>query len=275
MTDENEIVADWIAWRVGAPMREALTFTNAGLVLGRGTIVAPFKKGAPEDGGSASHAWDEPAIIALLTATFARPIAVGAVEKMRRAAALWHGGEKSLAQIHLALAGLPRIREWDAYCLHLAEKALKRGVSPSRLLKRLGFEDAALELEKKYNRDQPRVPPGSGRESGRWTSAGGGSAGKQKIVRRADVRVVGATRSDASPAGVVPGAQYAQANPTPVISAEVMKQEVHFAGAPDQTKGKFVRNTRPTRRSMSSSRPPGNRRHPLTSVQGVGIRDEL
>jgi hypothetical protein len=35
----------------------------------------------------------------------------------------------------------------------------------------LGFPRAALDL-KKYNPDQPRVPAGSGRESGEWTTNG-------------------------------------------------------------------------------------------------------
>ncbi|MGH6857402.1 MAG: hypothetical protein ACRECP_07135 [Methylocella sp.] len=39
----------------------------------------------------------------------------------------------------------------------------------------LGFPRAALELEK-YNPDQPRVPPGSGRESGKWTDGAGANS---------------------------------------------------------------------------------------------------
>ncbi len=42
-------------------------------------------------------------------------------------------------------------------------------------MKCLGLDTRELDLLK-YNRDQPRVPAGSGRESGRWTSPGGGNA---------------------------------------------------------------------------------------------------
>jgi hypothetical protein len=61
-------------------------------------------------------------------------------------------------------------------------------------------------------------------------------------VRRVDVSVVGATMSDANPGGIVPGAQYAQANPTPVISAEDMHhiRERHFFDSSATSAGKFT-----------------------------------
>ena len=40
-------------------------------------------------------------------------------------------------------------------------------------MKGLGFDPAPLDLLEKYNPDQPRVPAGSGRESGQWTSSDG------------------------------------------------------------------------------------------------------
>ncbi|MGH6834945.1 MAG: hypothetical protein ACREC9_05180 [Methylocella sp.] len=46
--------------------------------------------------------------------------------------------------------------------------ALESGHSPESLTKELAFERTALDVEK-YNPDQPRVPAGSGRESGQWT----------------------------------------------------------------------------------------------------------
>ncbi|MGH6822486.1 MAG: hypothetical protein ACREC4_03180 [Methylocella sp.] len=52
---------------------------------------------------------------------------------------------------------------------------LEKGLEPRDLMNALGFPRAARDLEK-YNPDQPRVPAGSGRESGEWTS-GGDSAG--------------------------------------------------------------------------------------------------
>lgn len=118
---------------------------------------------------------------------------------------------------------------------------LTRGLGPADLMKVMGFEEAARELEKKYNQNQPRVPAGSGAESGRWTS-GGGAGAAPRIVQRVDVNVVGATRSDANPPGIVSGAQYAQANPTPVISAKDMKhvEERHFFDSTAKDAGKFT-----------------------------------
>jgi hypothetical protein len=46
------------------------------------------------------------------------------------------------------------------------------GVAPAALMKAQGFDPALL----KFNSEQPRVPAGSGRESGRWTSNGAASS---------------------------------------------------------------------------------------------------
>jgi hypothetical protein len=92
---------------------------------------------------------------------------------MRRAAELWHEGEKAVAQFHLAFIGLPDAVETVVFRLSLAVKLLESGVSPEALLKGLGFDRAALDLQK-YNPDEPRVPAGSGRESGQWTSGDNG-----------------------------------------------------------------------------------------------------
>jgi hypothetical protein len=90
---------------------------------------------------------------------------------IRRAGEFWCYGEKALAQLHLAFIGLPKIGQADAYRLFLAGVALEKGLGPSDLMKALGFPRAARDLEK-YNPDQPRVPAGSGRESGEWTKDG-------------------------------------------------------------------------------------------------------
>lgn len=236
-TTKEDMAQDFAAWRGGAPLQDSMIFTEAGLVLGRGTVLAAIEV----DRGGDPVALDEPRILALLTGAFGRPVSGGVIKKIVRAISLWRAGDKGLAQIYLALTGLSRIGDWDAYRLHLAKKLLKKGLGPGDVLKIMGFEEAARELEKKYNPDQPRAPAGSGPESGRWTSGGGGGAA-QRIVQRIDVNVVGATRSDAHPPSAAPGAQYAQVNPTPVISAKVMKhiRELHGFGTPDDTKGKFT-----------------------------------
>ncbi|MGI8568198.1 MAG: hypothetical protein ACR2KT_03520 [Methylocella sp.] len=110
-------------------------------------------------------------------------------------------------------------------------------------MKVLGFPQAARDLEK-YNPDQPRVPAGSGRESGQWTSGDGGGTGaavESQLPRNVHVKpfvpnVVGRTVSDANPDGIVPGAQYAQANPVPIVTPDVIDKikRVHGPGAEDK-----------------------------------------
>jgi hypothetical protein len=87
---------------------------------------------------------DEPCILALLAGAFGRPIAGTVIEKIRRAAALWRAGDKGLAQIYLALTGLPRISDWDAYRLHLVNKLLRRGLGPGDVLKIMGFQQVSI-----------------------------------------------------------------------------------------------------------------------------------
>jgi hypothetical protein len=211
-----------------------LTFAQAGLVLGRGTLLAEFGKEGLAAGGLALDR-NEARVLSLLTVAYREPLGGGVIEKIRRAGEFWRSGEKALAQIHLAFLGLPKIDETDAYRLFLAGTALEKGASPSDLLKALGFPRAARDIEK-YWEDQPRVPAGSGRESGEWTSGGASGAN----VSQPKHRIV---MSDANPTGIVAGAQYAQASQTPVISPKTMTKilRVHGVGALEkyERKGEF------------------------------------
>jgi hypothetical protein len=231
---------DWRDRGLGRPLHREMTFAQAGLVLGRGTILAEFeRKGRPARG--LAFDGEEARILSLLTAAYREPLAGGATEKIRRAGELWCAGDKALAQIHLAFLGLPKIDEVDAYRLFLAETALEKGVSPSDLMEALGFPRAARDIGK-YNPDQPRVPAGSGRGSGQWTSGGDGDAPRQTFVQRVEIRRGGATMSDANPPGIVAGAQYAQASPTPILTPKVLKKIVddHGTGWTDPEKGRFT-----------------------------------
>ncbi|MDQ6703298.1 MAG: hypothetical protein M3Z96_09470 [Pseudomonadota bacterium] len=96
-----------------------------------------------------------------------------AAAKMRRAAELWNEGEKALAHIHLSFARLPPCDGEDQMLrLFLAEECLAAGVTPAELMTAQGFDPASLALSK-YSNEQPRVPAGSGRASGQWTSDSG------------------------------------------------------------------------------------------------------
>jgi len=88
-----------------------------------------------------------------------------------RACELWNEGAKALAHIHLAHASVPPCDEDCALRLFTADELLKSGITPQALLKAQGFDCFPLAVLK-FNPDQPRVPAGNGRESGRWASEG-------------------------------------------------------------------------------------------------------
>ncbi|MGH6857357.1 MAG: hypothetical protein ACRECP_06895 [Methylocella sp.] len=169
MQETDVLDRHWHDEGLSRPLHRALTFSQAGLVLGRGTLLAEFERerlarGLALDGNQAR-------VVSLLTAAHGKPAAGGVVAKIRRAGEFWCAGEKALAQLHLAFIGLPKIDEAGAYRLFLAGVALEKGLGPRDLINALGFPRAARDLEK-YNPDQPRVPAGSGRESGDWTKDG-------------------------------------------------------------------------------------------------------
>jgi hypothetical protein len=84
---------------------------------------------------------------------------------LRRVAKHRQGGDKCLAAIHLAQMGLPGIGEDAAYRLALAAELVEAGVTPRELARELGLSPIQLDVSK-YDEVQPRVPAGSGRESG-------------------------------------------------------------------------------------------------------------
>jgi hypothetical protein len=75
--------------------------------------------------------------------------------------------------MHLVLSGLDRLQqpETDAHRLFLAEALLSEGVTAGAILAVVETGDL-----RKFDPDQPRVPAGSGRTSGQWTSGGAAAA---------------------------------------------------------------------------------------------------
>ncbi len=68
----------------------------------------------------------------------------------------------------------------------MADEFIEAGATPAALMTAQGFDPAPLALLKaNFNPDQPRVPAGSGRESGEWS--GGASidtAGIKEFIAR-------------------------------------------------------------------------------------------
>jgi hypothetical protein len=154
------------------PISHAAEIGDDGLILGAGTILARMTRdafGAPR----LAVEEDEDRLIALLAAAHGSPASPELRRHLESASDYWRRGEKALANIRLAYAALPRLEDRaDAYRLFLAEELLDSGMSPGALMKRLGFEPSTRGFVK-YDPNQPRVPAGNGRQSGRWGSAGG------------------------------------------------------------------------------------------------------
>lgn len=120
-------------------------------------------------------------LLALLSVLKGYSVSIDVLRTVEAVSNDWERGDKALANIRLAQANLPKLADsMDAYRLLLAEDLLDKGTSPRALMKALGFDTAHLDLTR-YDQNQPRVPAGNGRESGRWGSGGG-----QNTVRERD-----------------------------------------------------------------------------------------
>jgi hypothetical protein len=149
------------------PQRCTLEMTDRGVLLGADTILLA----ADEDDGPSDRA--EERLLALLGVAYKRRVASDVIAHVRKASALWTSGNKSLARIHLAFAHLPRLESpEDAFRLLWADELIGAGVAPGIILEAIDFEAGTLDL-RKFNPNQPRVPAGNGRESGRWGTGGG------------------------------------------------------------------------------------------------------
>lgn len=157
------------AYRLHYPLEPLAAITDAGLVLGAGTQLVRMEVDQSAQ-TELALAHDEARLFALLEVAFRRPASPNILRHIENASLHWGRGEKALANIHLAFARLPRLEdEVDAWCLHLAASMLDDGYSPRRLIRELNYPASSTHFQK-YDSNQPRVPAGSGRESGQWTS---------------------------------------------------------------------------------------------------------
>lgn len=156
--------AEWAARATQARVSALPDYANGALALGAGTKLAdPDAENATAEADRA---------IALLSVALGRRLDASQCAHARRALAKAREGEAPLALTHLALAGVGRLSEphEDARRLFIADGLMKAGVAPATILEALG-ETLPLEaLDRAYNPNQPRVPAGSGRPSGQWTS---------------------------------------------------------------------------------------------------------
>lgn len=165
---------EWRERRTSIPIDAIMRFSDHGLVLGAGTVLI---EGSVPGRGVSREAL-ESRLRTLLTVAHLRAPAVSAVAHIRAATERWRQGEPDLAGVHLALSRLQGLErpEADAQRLFLADQLMNQGVEAACVLKALDLPDSDLGGVEKYSPDQPRVPAGSGRTSGQWTTGDGASA---------------------------------------------------------------------------------------------------
>ncbi len=201
--------ADWAARATAARVSALPEFANGALTLGAGTKLAEARGVSRDEATEANRA------VALVPVAIGRPLDPSAATHVRRALVKAREGDAALALTHLALAGAGRLTEPrnDAQRLFIADGLMKAGVPPRTILAALGAP-APSDVERAYDPDQPRVPAGSGRPSGRWTSADGqaeGSASPRATDARVQVADASTTQghevmSDAAPTSAAPSA---------------------------------------------------------------------
>ena len=183
---EDLVEAEWLddQWRppkASRPLDLDMRFCAEGLVFGGGTLLASAGAGGRDITVDAS----DPRLVVLLSAAHLRRPTTGALRHLCRAADHWNAREDAMTGIHLALSGLQRLErpEADAQRLLLADALLRTGLEAEVLLKALDLDER--EGLAKYSPDQPRVPAGSGRAGGQWTTSGGGETFAPSNSRRA------------------------------------------------------------------------------------------
>ncbi len=138
-----------------------MQFSEKGLALGAGTVLAAAN--------ASRLAKTDPRLAFLVRVAHSRAPSASALAHLSKAVRRWSDGDESMARMHVV--GRLQHPEADARRLFLAEALLDAGLAPDELLKAVATRPADADLAK-YNADQPRVPAGNGRPSGRWTTSG-------------------------------------------------------------------------------------------------------
>jgi hypothetical protein len=177
MLPADQLRRDWEARVRTVSIEPAPGITDAGLVLGAGTVLARRITGRQ---GRSALAIDgnEERILALLAVAYGRAVEAETISAIRRASEQYARGEIALALIHLARAGLPGLADPKdaARRLFIGDALLQDRLTPRDLLEMSGIDPCGMDwVEKDFNPNEPRIPPGNGIESGEWTDDNGSS----------------------------------------------------------------------------------------------------
>jgi hypothetical protein len=148
------------------------TFDGDELVLGARTNLAVVRRDGVRQGEKSPRV-DEARLSALLAIAYGRSISALSLAHARRAVEKMREGDTTMALMNLALTGLGKLTDVveDSRRLSMADGLMTAGVEPRVILQALELESGAPGgRAAKYDPDQPRVPAGSGRASGQWTS---------------------------------------------------------------------------------------------------------
>ena len=138
-----------------------VALSDDGLILGDQTRLARFAE------GTSRLTIDAERVTGLIATALHRQPSERDLSAIETAAIHWQRGDKALANLRLVFAGLPQLEApQDVYRLKAAELLFDAGLTASDLATQLGKDEPGLG---KHDPDQPRVPAGSGRTSGRWT----------------------------------------------------------------------------------------------------------
>ena len=186
-----------------------MRFTDEGLVFGAGTVLAKSEPSSRQ----VSIDLSEPRLQVLLTAAHLRAPTGAALAHLGKAAKCWSEGHDAFAALHLALSRLDRLEraESDAHRVFLADGLLKHGIEADAIIAAIEAGPPSLEKLQKYDPDQPRVPPGSGRQSGEWTSGGGDSAGDSQPSLNSQLAPGLQPEPEVNPRTILPTAVFSQA----------------------------------------------------------------
>jgi hypothetical protein len=176
---------------------------------------------------------EEERILTLLSIALGRAASPLALGHLRRVSKHWQRGDKCLAAIHLAQSGLGKLDAQAAYRLSLAAELIDAGIAPSELARKLGLGPFQLDI-RKYDENQPRVPAGSGRASGQWTSGDAAAGGDALVAPHDNGGSTGDAAAGGNPSSLVEG-RSAAANAGEINRVRELPKDAIVVTRPDCT----------------------------------------
>ncbi len=165
MNEIEDLVKQWRDGIHARRFRSSPSFESDSLVLGATVLLAKQNGSENVEPGGA-----EARLLTLLSVAYGRPVDSSVLTAIRRASKHADAGDRSMAAMHLALAGLGELADPAdaARRIFLADGLLAKGVSSRDIFAAVDFDPAPLDRLEKYNPDELRNPKGSGRVSGEW-----------------------------------------------------------------------------------------------------------